>query len=143
MPMVWTAALAVGVEDIDSEHRELFEHLNTLLGAMSQGRGQAEVARTLAFLGSYVCHHFSTEQKLMARHSYPGAAVHKQQHAEFNRNFREVKTDYETRGTSPVLVLKVQQSVFDWWTPHIRGHDVELGKFLKARQAAPRARALP
>ncbi len=50
----WTQDFAVGVQEIDLQHKALFEHLNNLAKAMSQRQPAAEIASTLDFRGRYV-----------------------------------------------------------------------------------------
>ncbi|MHB9035807.1 MAG: hemerythrin domain-containing protein, partial [Armatimonadota bacterium] len=58
MAVQWTPDLAVGVREIDDQHRELFKRVNDLLEAMSKGKGRDEIAKVVAFLGNYVVTHF-------------------------------------------------------------------------------------
>jgi hemerythrin len=136
MAMAWTAALAVGVEEIDQQHRELFYRLNTLLVSMQEGRGRSEIERTLEFLGEYVRVHFSAEEKLMLKHGYPAQAAqaHRKEHADFIRDFGELQKEFQAEGATSALVFKVQRGVCDWLLGHIGGTDLELAKFVKTQQ---------
>ena len=136
MAIAWTAALAVGVEEIDTQHRELFYRLNSLLVAMQEGHGRTEIERTLQFLEEYVRVHFGAEEKLMLRHGYPAqpAQAHRKEHADFVRSFGELKSEFQAGGPSPVLVLKVQRSVCDWLLGHIGKTDLEFARFVKTQQ---------
>jgi hemerythrin len=84
----WTQDLAVGVDQIDRQHQELFARTNGLLSAMAQGKGREEVGKTVSFLESYVGTHFRDEEKLMASHSVPNPEVHKGLHAVSPRTSR-------------------------------------------------------
>jgi hemerythrin len=137
MAIAWTAALAVGVDEIDTQHRELFFRLNALLVAMREGHGRDEIAKTLKFLEDYVVEHFSAEDRLMVKHGYPiqAAQAHRREHADFVRTFGELKKEVQGGTAVPAtFVLKLQRTVCDWLLSHIGKTDQELGKFLKAQQ---------
>ena len=141
MALAWAANLAVGVDEIDLQHKELFLRLNALLQAMREGRGRDEIARTLGFLEQYVVVHFTAEDKLMAKHGYPAQAAqaHRKQHAEFIQVFKGLKSEFQATGPSSMLILKLQQGVCDWLLAHIGKTDLELGTFLRAQRGAQRA----
>jgi hemerythrin len=136
MAIAWTAALAVGVEEIDSQHKELFIRLNSLLVAMREGQGKNEIAKTLKFLEDYVVEHFGAEDKLMVKYGYPiqAAQAHRKEHADFVRTFGELKTEAQSAaGAGPTFVLKLQRTVCDWLLSHIGKTDLALGQFLKTQ----------
>jgi hemerythrin len=56
----WTSALAVGIEEIDSQHRELFLRVARVRDAAFAGDA-SEIERTLAFLHRYVAFHHDAE----------------------------------------------------------------------------------
>ncbi|MEK7700013.1 MAG: hemerythrin domain-containing protein [Planctomycetota bacterium] len=65
MAVQWSENLAVGVTMIDDQHKGIFSRINTLMSAMSQGKGKEEVGKVLEFLADYTKKHFSAEEKLM------------------------------------------------------------------------------
>ncbi|TDA70564.1 MAG: bacteriohemerythrin [Clostridia bacterium] len=131
--MQWSNSLATGVGEIDSQHKELIERVNKLLEACNQGRGKEEVGGIIKFLEDYVVTHFGTEERFMARYAYPEAAAHKQQHAEFVKNFGELKSQFAADGPSLQFVMRVNRVVVDWLINHISKVDKALGAYLKTR----------
>lgn len=131
MALVWTPDLAVGVNEIDEQHKELFKKIDNLHAAMSKGMGKEEIARTLKFLEDYVEMHFGNEEKMMIGKKYPDYNSHKAQHEIYKRNIASLKEEFNTKGASLGLVLQVNSSVCDWIIKHIQEIDKALGKFLK------------
>jgi hemerythrin len=67
----WDNRYAVGIEQIDNQHRELLKMANNLcLG-------------TIREVISFMRHHFLTEEELLDHIHYPDIAAHKQQHSNF------------------------------------------------------------
>lgn len=133
MAVKWTPDLAVGVDTIDNQHKELFNRVNQLLEASSQGKGKAEIGKILQFLGDYTVTHFGTEEKQMAQSGYGGIAAHKGEHMAFLRDFGNLTREYDQQGASTTMVIAVQRRVCDWLITHIGKSDKALGAFLKTR----------
>lgn len=136
MALVWTPDLAVGVEEIDKQHKELFNRVNGLLAASSQGKGKEELGQVLKFLESYVVFHFGAEEKYMAQYAYPAMAHHKQEHAQFVKDFSNLKKELQAQGASAALVVQLHGWLGDWLRNHIGKVDKGLGAFLKTKMKA-------
>ncbi|MDP3176271.1 MAG: methyl-accepting chemotaxis protein, partial [Spirochaetaceae bacterium] len=73
----WSDMLSVGVDAMDDQHKELFSRINKLLRAMlAEGQG-GDASGLVAFIGEYVEHHFSDEEKFMRELGYPKFEAHK------------------------------------------------------------------
>lgn len=132
MPAItWTDDLAVGVELIDDQHKELIDRVNRLTDAMFDGKGADEVGRLLAFLADYVVSHFGAEERLMFKYQYPGYEGHKEAHDRFVSEFIKVKTRHDSGDITSSLALTVFDGMWTWLRNHIRGADKELGDFVR------------
>jgi hemerythrin len=140
MAMQWDPRLAVGVPIIDQQHQELIEALNRLLAAMAASKGAQEVRSLLDFLGDYVVTHFAAEEQLMARHRYPGAAEHREEHAAFVAEFKALHADFVRAGPTTGLVIKLNGRVCQWLREHIAGSDKKLATFVNRVPQAQAAR---
>jgi hemerythrin len=137
MAMEWTAKLAVGVESIDMQHRELFARVNKLITAMQSQQGEAEVRRLVAFLGDYVVSHFAGEERLMQQHAYPDFPAHQRIHVEFMKDLARLKGELEKQGPSAAVIVQLNRRVGDWLIDHVGRTDRALGAFLTKKNARP------
>jgi hemerythrin len=128
----WNADLSVGIPSIDAQHQELFQRVNRLFAACSEGRAESEVAETLRFLSAYVLEHFADEEAAMARVTYPGAAEHVLQHRELMSRLADLDHRYAAEGPRLDLILAVNRTLVDWLNVHIRRSDRKLAEFLRA-----------
>lgn len=71
MSIQWRKSYEIGVEEIDSQHKELFKRIRDLLDACSQNKGRQEVSKMIDFLEEYVDIHFTSEEKLHVKNLYP------------------------------------------------------------------------
>lgn len=134
MAVSWNQNLAVGVMEIDGQHKELFNRINALLDALSQGKGKQELGNTLKFLEDYTKTHFAAEEKLMTKHSYPGYGVQKAEHTKFINDLSALHKEFSAVGASLPLLIQVQKRTVEWLTGHISKMDKELGQFLNEKK---------
>jgi len=139
MALTWTPALAVGVPQVDEEHKELFDRVNRLLDGMQQSRAREELKPLVSFLTDYVVKHFGGEAALMQRHRYPGAAEHLAQHGFFVAEFRALVSELEKHGPSALVTIKFSKLLCDWLRQHVASTDRKLGVFLASASATAQA----
>jgi hemerythrin len=139
MALTWTPALAVGVSQIDEEHKELFVRVNQLLEAMQQSRAKEQIAPLIGFLKDYVSVHFGGEAALMQRHRYPDASAHLAQHAFFVAEFKALAAELDKAGPTALLTIKLNKLLCDWLRQHVASTDKRLGAFLATVSATARA----
>jgi hemerythrin len=130
VPFAWDPSYAVGHPTIDKQHQELFARMNALLGAMQARHGQEEVDKLLAFLSSYVVHHFGAEEALMRRHGYAGMAAHVAEHQGFEAELRRMADNYRKSGASASMVIALNHRLRDWLLGHVGRMDTQLAAFL-------------
>ncbi len=136
--MQWTEDLAVGIGVIDNQHKELFKRINNLVAAIKEHRCKDEIDGTIRFLEDYARFHFSEEERRMGEARYDGLDEHKQYHAEYLRNIKELKEQASlprVSGSSYELSVTANQIVVDWIIDHIMKIDRKFGDYLKTRKA--------
>jgi hemerythrin-like metal-binding protein len=131
MTIEWTPALAVGHDEIDGQHQELFRRLASLLAAMHAG-DRGEIGLLFDFLGAYVVEHFGAEEALMRETAYPGHNVHKAAHDRFVREYQDLRRLYDASGASSAVTIKTQSWVVDWLRTHIGKTDLALARHLRS-----------
>jgi hemerythrin len=134
MTIQWTQALAVGHDEIDAQHQELFRRLGRLLDAMLKG-DTTEIARLFDFLGTYVVEHFGAEERLMRESAFPGFAVHKAAHERFVRDYQELRKVFDSNGASSAVTIRTKTWIVDWLKAHIAGTDQQLARHLVGHAA--------
>lgn len=129
----WSDDLSVHVEEIDTQHRKLIRLINTLHDFTLVDKGKDVVGRVrgdimgtmLSELLDYTVYHFSTEERLLQQHQYPGYAAHKAQHDEFTKQINELKAKLD-RGEL-LLTNDVMNFLLEWLKNHIIGSDKHIG----------------
>jgi len=134
MAIRWTPDLAVGIDEIDRQHQQLFQTCDDLLEAMRQGKGRSEVGAVLGFLERYVIEHFATEERAMLAADYPRFRDHKAEHEAFAEQFAALVQRHSTEGATAATVIQVNNHICDWLRSHIARTDRLLAGFLTARR---------
>src|SRR6266571_843764 len=135
MKVEWQEYLSVGVEEIDTQHKLLFDKYNAFFAAYNEGRGGDEVIRLFGFLEEYVATHFSDEERLQQRIGFPDYQKHRQQHHELTRKVTELKGRLENEGADPSLVTSAGLLMTGWLIEHISVMDRAIGRFMKEIRA--------
>ena len=138
--MQWTDELSVGVEIIDTQHKELFLRINDLVAAIRQSACKYKIGDVVKFLGEYITFHFSEEEKLMKQCGYPALKQHREHHKKFIANFKRIKAripelEGGAKPGSYDLSMETNQIIVDWILDHIARVDKAFGEFLKDRPA--------
>jgi hemerythrin len=129
MILVWRDEFAVGVAEIDAQHRRLIDMVAAFYGALAEGKQAKDaLGELLKRLLDYTRYHFSTEERLMQQAEFPATSLHQAQHAVFVAKI----TDMVARLAEGRLVLSVEATVFiqDWLVDHILVTDKRLGRYL-------------
>lgn len=131
----WSDEYALGIEEIDQQHRALIEKINAFdVSAHGESREHA-TRKLLDDLTDYVYDHFLLEECLMAkgRCSAELVARHRVEHAHFRSVLRDVRNDFE--GGRTTVTASLIEYLVHWLLHHIVVVDREMAGELNA--AAP------
>jgi hemerythrin len=133
MDYPWEKSLETGNELIDSEHKQLFAAINSLLETCRAGKGKEELSKSLDFLNDYTIKHFFDEEQLQQKYGYPDYPNHKKLHDNFKAVVRDLKVKLIMKGVSDELINEVRASIGDWLVTHIKGQDIKIAAHIRAK----------
>jgi hemerythrin-like metal-binding protein len=125
---MWSDRFSVGVKQLDGQHMQLVDTLNSLHEGMMNGQAQAVTGPLLMKLLDYTQNHFATEEKLMASTKCPSLARQQAEHAALTKQVEELMSRYD-RGEISVNI-QLLNFLRDWLTNHILKEDKEYGPWL-------------
>jgi hemerythrin len=129
--MPWTPNLSVGVPMIDEQHKTWFEKADKLFEAGKNNQAKEYVGELLNFLEDYTRKHFADEEQYMLSIRYPAYSEQKAAHADFIRQLKKLRADYDASGGNLLVILGANQLVLQWLTQHISNMDKKIGQFAK------------
>ena len=126
-----TSEIATGNELIDSEHTELFNAINNLLAACSNGQGRSQINSTVDFLVDYVDKHFRDEEELQKQYKYPNYNAHHKFHEKYKSDIRELANNIKLEGSNMNNVSRVN-ALASMLISHIKQEDKRLAAHIKS-----------
>lgn len=124
----WREEFSVGVESVDSEHREMIALINELDGAMRHAADCATVIRTLGEMLARISAHFALEEKVMKDAAYEGFAAHKADHEQLLDDLLDTIDSVEEAGHYDREALSGRLN--QWFSDHFRTHDAKLHRHI-------------
>jgi hemerythrin len=134
MKVEWQEYLSVGVEEIDNQHKMLFDRYNAFFAAYYEGRGHEEVIRLFGFLEEYVATHFADEESLQQRIGFPDYQRHRKQHLELAGKVAELRERLGNGEPAPNIITSAGLLMTGWLIEHISVMDRAIGKFMRETQ---------
>ena len=130
--IAWDDSLAVGVEEIDAQHKSIIALINEL--ATHTGRAdEADATQALRFLRTYLHDHFELETELMLDMGYPELEAHRQQHELFVNHVIFFEIEKEFGVVSEQMLADILAFLQEWFLSHILREDKALGQFVRTQ----------
>jgi hemerythrin-like metal-binding protein len=133
--IVWTKAIATLIENVDAQHRELFNHANRFFAAAVAGAPGEELGRLVEFMREYTLHHFRSEEEYFDRLLLTEEDLrrnNKKAHQAFIRDLVEFEQDLKRTEERQQLSREIQHWITNWLLLHIGKIDCEMGKALRS-----------
>ena len=127
MTISWTPDLAVGVEHIDNQHKELFSLLSDFYTHLQKGGGREVIGKMLENLSSYYQDHFLQEEAFLKDH--PDLILHRHQHYSFIKKLNQFEREYLGGGIA--LSEDIVTFVSGWLRGHLATTDKQQFHYLK------------
>lgn len=131
MSLKWDETLVLGFDEIDNQHKSIFEHFIRLSEAVQLGKSKEIIEELANFIVDYANTHFIAEEKLMLAHAYPKIEMHQNEHAEFSRDAKRFQARVEQEGATREAAIEMTGMLLRWIIRHIRQHDMEMAAFVK------------
>ena len=127
----WDDCYLLGDEQVDAQHKELFNLVNSLVRSCEDGTSIEHLIDTLSFLIDYTVKHFNDEEALQIKYNYPEYAKHKKLHEDFKLTVGDLVQQFSETGISHHLCDDVNKVIVKWLVNHILSEDKKIGEHLK------------
>lgn len=131
----WRENFSTNVEEIDNQHKKLFEigaRLYEVASINDECDRYDEIMAILDELTDYTVYHFSYEEKLLQDQNYPDYDVHKIEHDFFIKKLRRLEAGDHENNQSESL-MKMVTFVADWISSHILKTDLQYSPYLNGK----------
>ena len=134
--VAWSENYSLGNEQLDQQHKQLFDFVSNLVGACIDGSSTEKLIETLDFLVNYAIRHFSDEEELQVRYGYPGYENHKKLHDDFKATVMELVGRFQSSASPTELNNDINKIVVRWLINHIQREDRKIGDHIRRVSAA-------
>lgn len=123
------------VDEMDSDHAELFRLIQELEAATSTGNERQVHADVVERLEGYARRHFDCETRLMRDSGFPAVEqqAHEDEHERFLSRILQWRREAESHMRSETAVGSIAGFLQAWLKHHIKGKDADLAAFLLSR----------
>lgn len=115
----WEVGYSVGNEDMDNQHKELFEMINEFF---RQDNKQSAII-LFENLSSYIDLHFDSEESMLRQINYPATDDHIKEHEELRHNFNALRKRLDHYDID--IQHKIGMFLYNWMANHILKSDME------------------
>jgi hemerythrin len=132
----WSAALSVGIDEIDAQHQALIDLINEMQDAVAGNIARDRQLEVLGRLAEYTKIHFAVEESLMRIFGYPDYERHKGQHEGLVRSMLDLqrRLDFDQAPIDEGLMRHLKH----WLLDHILQSDQDYSRFFLAAGALSR-----
>lgn len=125
----WTPRLALGIDSIDDQHKELVRLINQLHSAMKKQAGVQEASKILDKLTDYTVFHFKFEEDAFDKYGYAEVEQHKAKHKKLVGQILDFKADLNAGRAG--LSMDLMRFLTKWLKEHILQEDKKYVSLLK------------
>ena len=124
--MVWDDSYALGVEQIDRQHRALFTAVNRVSSVLEQEDSQRNrriCMEAVKYLKNYTLQHFADEEAYQRSVGYSGLEQHKRQHESLIEAVGYMEKELEETNYAPASVKRLEGVLTSWLLYHVMNAD--------------------
>jgi hemerythrin len=135
--IAWDDRLKTGNEQVDEQHKCLFDLLGNLVGQCIDGNNTERLKETLDFLVGYTVQHFYDEESIQVQYNYPEYTAHKRLHEDFKIVVGGLVQRFNDGGSTSELSNDVNKIIVRWLVGHIQQEDKKIVKHIRRVSAQP------
>lgn len=130
MFLEWEKIYSVNVEELDNQHKNIFDIINLIYELKNEGIDKKKSKEIIANLKDYGNFHLATEEKYFKEFNYPEASTHIAQHDSYRDKILEI----ENKNLEDKEFFKELSNFLRiWWINHIQSVDQEYSNFFNQK----------
>jgi hemerythrin-like metal-binding protein len=131
--ITWDDSWAVGIDDIDDDHKKLVKLIQKLFGALISAQGAVYVKALFCELIDYTKYHFQREEEIYAENNYDKLNKHKELHQSLIRQVLDMSRNIMEQGETEAVSDELFEFLKGWLINHIINEDLKFKTFLAQR----------
>ncbi|MDH5720481.1 MAG: bacteriohemerythrin [Spirochaetia bacterium] len=132
--LTWNEKYLTGNQDIDDQHKRIFDLLEKLNNQLKNNEeGNSMAIEVVMDLLDYTLKHFIFEENLLELNDYPDLTKHKLGHDMLTLKVMQYKDDIDAN--KEVNLSELKDFIFEWLTSHILMVDMQYVPYLKEKKS--------
>lgn len=124
----WKDWYNIGIPNMDLQHKTLFQKILILIKT-TNNNNLPEILKAIDDVVTYTKFHFSSEEELLKKHSYPEHSKHQELHKDLLNQIHKLKSTMANDGN--LVGIDLIGFFRAWIIDHIFQHDTQYSHFLK------------
>ncbi|HEX7156282.1 MAG TPA: bacteriohemerythrin [Burkholderiaceae bacterium] len=129
----WRDDYRIGVKEIDTEHKYLFDLINEVHDAQTNAHERKDVLNALTRLVAYAERHFTREEAMMAAQTYPKLDRHRELHERLYSSIFDLNEKLQSGARQ--VDAEVLKFLKNWLVDHILHEDMDFGSYMEGAAA--------
>jgi hemerythrin-like metal-binding protein len=120
-PIEWQDEYSVGVKELDDQHKNILNIINTLLVDQRDNYDDNKLSEAISSMIHYAYVHFATEEQYLAQANFPGIKQHVLEHVDFI--MKTLELSFKTRERTMDSRQELLKYLKGWFSSHVLGMD--------------------
>ncbi|MBN2891007.1 MAG: hemerythrin family protein [Bacteroidales bacterium] len=125
----WKNEYSVNNEEIDKQHKRLFELINDFFNSFQLGQAEDSLSETIIETINYTKYHFEYEEKILKECRYPEYNIHFKEHVDFKAKIYVFHEKFENGDFEVAYDLML--FLRDWLIKHVMLEDQKYKNHIK------------
>ena len=132
MGFQWEELRSIGIDEIDTRHKEPLQRFNELLSVCKSGQGSEEFASFLTYIEEYVVKHFRANKSMHFGQGHMNYWERQKEHDCFIERLHAIKDEIDLEGVDIRHLMEVNNILFRWLLNHSSISDKNIGTYLRS-----------
>ena len=117
----WSVDHALGIQEMDDQHQNLFGIINNLFNAVNEHKPQKQLHTLLKELIDYTQYHFGTEERYFAEFGFAETDEHIEEHQNYTKKLNKLLKDVGSKKSK--VSFDMMNFIGEWIDEHIINFD--------------------
>jgi hemerythrin-like metal-binding protein/PAS domain S-box-containing protein len=125
----WTADFELGIQEMDGQHKQLIDLVNTMHASLKQGKNKKEVKDNIRSFVDFASYHFGNEEQYFEQFGFDNTKEHTQEHKAFVKEILQFQSDYSANKIK--FLDDLMQYIKKWLHKHFSITDKKYAELFK------------
>jgi methyl-accepting chemotaxis protein len=127
----WTDDLALDIDEMDEQHKQVIALINQLQDSVSQGKNKKEIKENLRSFIDFASYHFGNEEQYFDQFGFNDSESHGVEHQKFLKEVKQLQSDYS--GGKENIPIETLASLKNRLLTHFEESDIKYKDLFKLK----------